>query len=121
MTSRAKWSWFIALLLSSCGLLAPQIHLVIKNATAGDIENVAVSFAGHNMAAGTMVRGSHKSYGPISASDSDSAVVSWKTDEGKIHSQHLSIGSTLLGKHSGDLIFEIDTEQSVVVSFKTRR
>ncbi len=93
--------------------------MVVRNATWAEIDNVSVSFAGHEIPTGVMAPETHKSYGPIVADVPADATISWRTADGRAHSQHVNVKSQVRENRSGDVIFTIVSER-IEVSFKPK-
>ena len=103
-----------------CELFTPKIHIVVRNGTSADIDEVAVSFGDHDITAGIIPPGAHKSYGPIVTDIPPDASVSWQTLDGREHTQRVSVRSQIRENRSGDVVFTIVAADRIDVSFKAR-
>lgn len=115
--ARTLASTLLLLTLSACDLFTPELHLVVQNAMSADVDNVTVSFAGHQLTMGAVPAGAHASYGPIVADVPDDAFVTWSTTDGRRHTQRVSVKSHAQNR-SGDIVLTIVAADRVEVTFK---
>ncbi len=107
----------ILLFAFGCDLFTPNLHVVVRNGTSGEIDHAIVTFADRDIHIGALPSGAHSSYGPIVTDVPVDATLSWQTADGRQHTQRVKVKSQIRENRSGDVVFTIVDADRVEVSF----
>jgi hypothetical protein len=104
----------LLVILADCAS-SRDFTVVLHNDTSSGLTDVQVMFDGFRSLSVGIAPKAHKGEGGVSGAIPQSAVVTWRTSDGQLHTQTLNVRSALPGGYRGDVWFVIRASNSVEV------